>query len=600
MTPSERRSPDFDRLQAYLDGQLSDAEVRSLEAELKADPQLCVELVRLARDEGVLLEWARSAVVARDWNEPTNGRIQPGKSSSLSRRAVIGFAVALAAMVLLAVGLGRWGMPLVPHETALLPLAHLWEVEGEVVVVSPTGVAVTAKNGQNIYPGQQLRTGDGSYAVLQYGSSARLEVGAETVIRLPSNGGQPGSIRLEEGSLTADFLGQPDSNPMFVQTPHAEARASGSRVSFSSAPGGTLVDPEEGTIEVTRISDGQSIQVPTGSYAIAASEREPFVPRPLPARFTVPRETFREGSGPVQLCAVSPDGKLLASGGWDGTVKLWNVTTGAVPTSFSVTTRSLRALAWSHDGRWIATAAEERERDRMVRIWDAERGRELAVLTFPAKTKISALAFSPDGTTLATGGGLGGQTPGEVRLWDTRTWMEPISLSGHPREVISLAFSPDGKYLATGSTDGCIRLCETATRTVLHTIAAHEKNVRVLTFHPEGDLLVSGGRDGLVRFWNVQTGEAVRTLRDHTGEVRGLAFSSDGRVLATSGADRMVRLYDGDGGRERVSFRGDKHNVCWVDFSRDGRTLFTAGWDKTIKLWDLGEDEPPPQVPDKT
>lgn len=572
-------TPDLDRLQAYLDGRLADAEVRRLEAELKADPGLCAALVRLAREEAVLAEWARAASYAQEaaptWRKPAPVPRRPF-------RLWLPLAASLAAIALVGV-LYRPAGPPAPE-----PLAHLEKVEGDVEVVNPAGDSFAAASGQGLYPGQRLRTGDGSFAIVQYGPSTRLEIGAETVIRLPLDGGQPESVRLEEGQLMGDFVRQPESNPMLVQTPHAEVRASGSRVSFSSAAGGTRVDPEEGTIEVTRTSDGQSIRVPSGSYAVAAPEDDPFVPRPLPAKFNAPRITLDAGSATVQICALSPDGKTLASGTADGIVKLWDLAAGRVRRILRTSDRAVRALSYSADGRLLAAATDER--DRPVRIWDPATGREIAVLEGP-KLRITTLAFAPEGTTLLTGG-VGGRTGGEVRLWEATTGREHPGLSGDGREVQAVAYSPDGTHFATGSVDGQVRLWDAATGVIRHKLAAHTQHVRVLTFSPDGKTLVSGGRDGLVRLWDVTTGAVGRTLRDHAGEVRGLAFSADGRVLATGGADRMVRLYDGDEGGERIAFRADKHYVSWVGFSPDGRTLFTAGWDKTIKLWDLGEDEP--------
>ncbi|WP_190137935.1 WD40 repeat domain-containing protein [Streptomyces longispororuber] len=194
---------------------------------------------------------------------------------------------------------------------------------------------------------------------------------------------------------------------------------------------------------------------------------------------------------------------------------------------------------------------------------------------------VLAVAYSPTGDTLATGG-----AGGTVRLWDGATGRARADLTGHGGEVYSVAFSPDGRTLAVGG-GARVRLWEVATGTVRTTLTGRGDTAATLAFSPDGKTLATGGDDGTVRLWNTVTGKARATLTGHQGEVSGIAFHRDGRTLATSSADRTVRLWDTATGRGRATLTGHRGEVSAVAFSRDGRTLATTGYDRTARLWDV-------------
>jgi WD40 repeat protein len=235
------------------------------------------------------------------------------------------------------------------------------------------------------------------------------------------------------------------------------------------------------------------------------------------------------------------------------------------------------AVAFSPDGRTLATGSD----DGAVQLWEVETGRKIRALRGHSNW-VSSVAFSPDGHTLATG-----SADRSVRLWEAATGHEIAVLRGHTDRVLSAAFSPDGRTLATGSEDQTARLWEVATGREIRALRGHESWVSSVAFSPDGHSLATGSADKSVRLWAAATGHEIAVLRGHTDRVLSAAFSPDGRTLATGSEDQTARLWEVAKGREIAALRGHKEWVSSVAFSPDGRTLATGSWDKTARLWEV-------------
>ncbi|QES46522.1 hypothetical protein DEJ50_00255 [Streptomyces venezuelae] len=159
-------------------------------------------------------------------------------------------------------------------------------------------------------------------------------------------------------------------------------------------------------------------------------------------------------------------------------------------------------------------------------------------------------------------------------------------LSGHDQAVDAVAFSPDGKTLATGSFDNTARLWDVATGKTRHTLKGHTDQVYTVAFSPDGSLLATGGRDADVWLWKVATGERFATLSGHESGVTSVAFAPDGKTLAASSHD-TVHLWDLEARKAGAVLRGHTNLVTSVAFSRDGKTLATGSGDNTARLWDV-------------
>ncbi len=236
------------------------------------------------------------------------------------------------------------------------------------------------------------------------------------------------------------------------------------------------------------------------------------------------------------------------------------------------------ALAYSPDGATIATAGE----DGAVILRDAKTGHVLAQFE-GHRDAVCCLAFSPDGLTLASAG-----YDRVVRLWDLPTRREKAALAGHSNGVFALAFSPDGKTLASAGHDRTVRLWDPKASRETAILKGHSGSVRALAFAPGGHCLASGGADRAVILWDPATGKLAARLEGHKGTIRGLAFAPDGRSLASAGEDSEAKLWDLASRRERATLSGHSDMVTCLAFTPRGGTLATGSLDATVKLWNPG------------
>ncbi len=190
-----------------------------------------------------------------------------------------------------------------------------------------------------------------------------------------------------------------------------------------------------------------------------------------------------------------------------------------------------------------------------------------------------SIAFSPDSSTLASGG-----YDTKVRLWNVATGQIQRTLSGHRYWILCVRFSPDGSTLASGSMDRTTRLWD-VTSGQLRKILKANNRVCAVAFSPDGSTLASGGYDTAVRLWDVKTGIVRRTLQGHAAVVGSVAFSPDGSMLASAGGDKTIRLWGVESGRHRTTLTGHEAGVKCV-FHPNLPIIASASSDGTVRLWD--------------
>ncbi len=286
--------------------------------------------------------------------------------------------------------------------------------------------------------------------------------------------------------------------------------------------------------------------------------------------------TLKGHKDAARSVAFSPDGKLIASGSYDKTIRLWNVSTGQCLRTLRGHTGSIFSVAFSPDGELIAGGSN----DKTVRLWNAKNGRLLRTLEGHTDW-IWSVAFSPDGALIASG-----SHDETIRLWEVATGRLLRTLGGHTGFILSVAFSPDGKLIASGSRDKTIRLWNARTSRLIRTLEGHTGYIQSVAFSPDGKLIVSGGDDKTIRLWNAKTGSLIRTLEGHKTMVESVAFSPDGKLIVSGSSDKTIRLWEVATGRRLRTLKGHENDVLSVAFSPDGALIASGSYDGTIRLWE--------------
>ncbi len=292
-------------------------------------------------------------------------------------------------------------------------------------------------------------------------------------------------------------------------------------------------------------------------------------------------QTFLGHSHGVWSIAFSPDGQMLASGGQDNTVMLWDINSGNCIKTLQGHSDWIESVAWSPDGITLASGSE----DHTVRLWDVPRGQCRHILQ-GHKSEIWSVAFSADGSMLVSGSA--DQT---VKFWDTSDGLCRQTLQGYMNPVSAIAFSPDGKTLVSGSHNQNLRWWDVSTGSCLKTLQSHQGWIWSIAFSPDGKQVASGSMDRTIKLWDAHHYNCLQIYIGHTHPVTSVAFSPDGTMLASGSMNCTVKLWNPDTGECIKTLTGHTSRVFWVAFSPNGQLLASAGHDDTVRLWDVRTGE---------
>ena len=367
-------------------------------------------------------------------------------------------------------------------------------------------------------------------------------------------------------------------------------------------PGGSLSDPKQHGVPVYTVASSPNWppSVPD-EYTFVSGSADKLIrvwnmktDQLVPALKRDPDLVLDGHSDSVRKVRLSPDGRTLASASLDGTVQLWDTALKRLRLTLSAHTGTVKALAYTADNRIYACGTGL---DGKLRLWDAGTGVVLSVMREHTGLTETA-AFSWDGKTLASAGLEDGKiflSDVESALVNDESWSNSSlrkTLTGNSDGIAALAFSPAGTMLASGGLDGKIYLLDIATRRELKELRGPESTVTALRFAIDGTFLASGEENSTLRYWNSLAGEEVEKFRVKSRAIGALAFSPATRFLAIGDALGEIWLYDFKTKNESIIFTQHTRKITALVFSKDGRTLVSGSEDGTILLWDMEKQLP--------
>jgi len=285
----------------------------------------------------------------------------------------------------------------------------------------------------------------------------------------------------------------------------------------------------------------------------------------------------KERTPALHSVAWSPDGKRIVTGDAEGTIRLWEIS-GKLIKGFKGHQSNVSSIRFSPDGLTIVSSGS----DGTIGLWNTS-GKPVRKPFKAHKDGVRSIALSPDGKTIVSGG-----MDKTVRLWTRQG--QPIGQpwKGHEWTVTSVAWSPDGNTIASGSFDGQIRLWNTSGELIGQPFKGHEgKVIWSLAFSPTDSVIVSGGGDGSISLWDLGGNPLLsHPLIGHRGSVSSVAFSPDGKTIFSSDDKGTIRVWDRDGYLISQPFTGNNGAVYSAAWSPDGKTIVSGSYDNTLRLWD--------------
>ncbi len=298
-----------------------------------------------------------------------------------------------------------------------------------------------------------------------------------------------------------------------------------------------------------------------GGYVLDREQNQPLL------------RTLLGNGAEADSVSFSPDGKLIASGGYDAAIHIWTTGDGHLQPP-AISGFMGHTTPFSPDSKTIASGGS----DNTVKIWDVASRRALHVYPGPAE-KVLSVAFSHDGKWLASGG-----QEKSVFIWDLTGNAPARQLPGHTNWVYSVGFSTNGKLLASASFDQNVIVWDVTSGKPVKTLSGSNKMMAAI-FSSDDRWLATAGWDGNITVWDTASWQVVRVFPGNGQIVTSIAFSPDNKLVASGGYDHTVKVWDTATGSPIATLSGHTEVIWDVAFSPDGHTIASASTDKTVKIW---------------
>ena len=287
----------------------------------------------------------------------------------------------------------------------------------------------------------------------------------------------------------------------------------------------------------------------------------------------------------VTSIALSPDGHIIASASFDGTIRLWDSERGQTVKELPIKKMPLFAVSFSPDGQYIAFSYAVDE-DCSVYIWNLNQNCHQCVLK-GHESVTRSISFSHDGSSLVTA-----SNDGTVRIWDISKGKCKKVMRDDGKFMLSATYSPDDSYIAAASYDKYVRIWSAVSGKLIHKLEGHTDIVTNVSFSPDGGMLASGSEDNTVCIWDTNTWECKRVLKGHNRFVTSTVFSPDSLFLVSGSLDGTLRFWETEEGQCVCVLKGHTDRVNNVLFHQGGQLVISSSDDATIRIWVLFGDEP--------
>lgn len=303
------------------------------------------------------------------------------------------------------------------------------------------------------------------------------------------------------------------------------------------------------------------------------------------AAVTAAKKTVADAEKNIRAIAFSPDNKTLATAGDDQTVRTWSAETGAAFENFKGHAGAVSAVAFSKDGALVSGGADKKLIVwNLMPEWKLERTIGSSSGESPLVGRVNALAFSADGKSLASGSGEPSRS-GELKIWNPATGQLVREVkNAHSDAVLGVEFSRDGTLLASGAADKFVKVFTVADGKLVKSFEGHTHQVLGVSWKRDGRTLVSAGADNAVKIWNLETGEVKRTVAGFTKEATSIVFVGVTDQFLTTGGDSKVRLVS-EAGSDVRTFAGATDFVYASAVKPDGKVVVAGGQDGVLRVW---------------